>query len=320
MGYSMKGGDDSGSNNSQNSHSYADQLQYQNEAARQFSQSYGQPQSFEQYEQSNFYSNGQGAYGTGSGAYGAGQNPYGGGPQVRANGMPMGGMRNAYSAGVSQTAINQIVANAFLYMFFALLLTAVASLFFYESGALMSMIRSSGTAVIWISFIIEIAIVFGSMAAIKSNNVGLTAGLYILYCIVNAFTLSIIFYAYTAASISTTFFICAFVFGAMAVYGMVTKSDLTSVGKLCMFGLFGIIIASAINIFVGGETLDMIICWVGIVVFLGLTAYDTQKIKKLAASRTDLSPSIISMYGAFELYLDFINLFLKLLRLFGKRN
>ncbi len=327
MGYSMKNdGNDQGN---QNSHNYADQLnqlQYQNEAAHQFSQNYGQPQSFESYEQ-NFYGQGQAPYGAGPSGPNYGYNPDS--QAVRTNAMPFNtgirnGYRNAYDdvpvPAASSDRVNSILANSFLYMFFALLLTAVASMMFYNSGALLDMIRSSGTAVIWIAFIIEIAIVFGSMAAIKANNVGLTAGLYIMYCIVNAFTLSIIFYVYTSSSIYTTFFLCAFVFGIMAVFGMITKSDLTTVGRLCMFGLFGIIIASVVNIFVGGDTMDMFISWIGIVVFLGLTAYDTQKIKKMAAANTNLSPAIISMYGAFELYLDFINLFLKLLRLFGKRN
>ena len=106
----------------------------------------------------------------------------------------------------------------------------------------------------------------------------------------------------------------------MAIVGFTTDRDLTSFGSLLMIGLFGIIIASIVNIFLKSSGLDYLLCILGIAIFLGLTAYDTQKIKKLAMNNPGYSLSVIAMYGALELYLDFINLFLKLLQLLGKKN
>lgn len=145
--------------------------------------------------------------------------------------------------------------------------------------------------------------------------------MFILYSILNGFTLSVIFLVYTSDSIASTFFITAGTFAIMSVYGYFTKSDLTKLGNLLFMGLIGLIISSLFNIFYQNETLYWITTYAGILIFVGLIAYDTQKIKKLniignEGTDEDKKEAII---GALTLYLDFINLFLKLLRLFGKR-
>ena len=145
--------------------------------------------------------------------------------------------------------------------------------------------------------------------------------IFILYSILNGFTLSIVFLVYTAESIASTFFITAGTFAIMSIYGYFTKSDLTKLGNLLLMGLIGLIIASAVNMFYQNETLYWITTYAGILIFIGLIAYDTQKIKNLniignEGTDEDKKEAII---GALTLYLDFINLFLKLLRLLGKR-
>ncbi|RKD85081.1 Bax inhibitor-1/YccA family protein [Mangrovibacterium diazotrophicum] len=145
--------------------------------------------------------------------------------------------------------------------------------------------------------------------------------IFILYSILNGFTLSVIFLVFTPDSIASTFFITAGTFAIMSIYGYFTKSDLTKVGNLLLMGLIGLIIASAVNMFYQNETLYWITTYAGILIFIGLIAYDTQKIKQLniignEGTDEDKKEAII---GALTLYLDFINLFLRLLRVLGKR-
>jgi FtsH-binding integral membrane protein len=144
---------------------------------------------------------------------------------------------------------------------------------------------------------------------------------FIIYSIVSGLTLSVIFLVYTIASIIATFFITAGVFGAMSAYGYFTKRDLTTMGNLLIMALLGLIIASVVNLFYFNSLLDWVITYAGVVIFVGLTAYDTQKIKNgniIGNAGTDEDKKEAIM-GALTLYLDFINLFLKLLRIFGKK-
>lgn len=136
-----------------------------------------------------------------------------------------------------------------------------------------------------------------------------------LYCFMNGLTLSVIFLVYTATSISLTFFITAGMFGIMSIYGFVTKADLSKLGHILLMALFGVIIATLVNLFVGSSTFDFILSIIGVIIFTGLTAYDTQRIKSLALSGN----TNLAILGALNLYLDFINLFLNVLRLFGRR-
>lgn len=163
-----------------------------------------------------------------------------------------------------------------------------------------------------------VAYLVGWIAGMSSRTAGF---IFILYSILNGFTLSVIFLIYTTDSIASTFFITAGTFAIMSIYGYFTKSDLTKWGNLLLMGLVGLIIASLINMFYLNETLYWITTFAGILIFTGLIAYDTQKIKELnvignEGSDEDKKEAII---GALTLYLDFINLFLKLLRILGRR-
>ncbi len=140
---------------------------------------------------------------------------------------------------------------------------------------------------------------------------------FIAYAALNGFTLSVIFFAYQLGSITSTFVACSTMYGAMTLYGFFTKRDLTSLGSLCLMGLFGIIIATLINFFLHSTGLQMIVSYIGIAIFLGLTAYDAQKIKAL--NEAGCNHFGIAVLAALEIYLDFINLYLYVLQLFGKR-
>lgn len=210
----------------------------------------------------------------------------------------------------------EVIAKSFIFMLCALLITAVAALTVnFETAYYMLM--GNG---FWILAVVEIAIVLVSNVAISKNKPILAGVLYVAYSYLNGVTMSVIFMAYTASSVASIFFITAALFGIMAVYGLVTKKDLSSIGNLCFMGLIGIIISGVVNMFILKNAIaDTVICCIGVLIFVGLTAYDTQKIKARVASATDETVLSLALYGGFELYLDFINLFLKLLRLFGKR-
>ena len=145
--------------------------------------------------------------------------------------------------------------------------------------------------------------------------------MFLLYAILNGLTMSVIFMMYTTASIASTFYITAGTFGVMSLYGYYTKNDLTKIGNLAMMGLIGIIIASIVNMFFQNDMMGWIITYLGVAIFVGLTAYDTQKLKEIGANgfRNGESMEKIAIMGALTLYLDFINLFLFLLRIFGDR-
>lgn len=172
----------------------------------------------------------------------------------------------------------------------------------------------------FVLIIAELALVFILSRSIH-KLAPLTATLFfILYSVINGLTLSTIFITYKISSIYLVFFITAGMFFGMTIYGIFTKRDLSSAGRYLMMGLIGIIIASLVNFFLRSQPLDWLISVIGVGIFVGLTAYDTQKILKTAQFSDDSDTyKKIAIIGALELYLDFINLFLKLLRLFGKR-
>ena len=184
-----------------------------------------------------------------------------------------------------------------------------------------------GGSILWspmamlVLILLEFGLVIWISAGINKMSAGLASGLFLLYAAINGVTLAPIFLVYTQGSIATTFFACAGTFLATSIFGYVTRMDLSGLGGLCMMGLFGIIIASLINFFTQSEGLAMIITYVGVFVFIGLTAWDTQKLRQLGGI-TGPDSVTLSKYvilGALTLYLDFINLFLMLLRLFGDR-
>jgi membrane protein len=174
----------------------------------------------------------------------------------------------------------------------------------------------------WGCLLGELGLVYFISSRIMNLSLTTATLLFIAYSILNGVTMSFIFLVYTTSSIANVFFITAGTFGAMSLIGYTTKRDLSKMGQLLMMALVGLIIASFANILMKNDTLSLIISYVGVVVFVGLTAWDTQKIKRMLAQADDISEDAqkIALLGALTLYLDFVNLFLYLLRLLGKRN
>ena len=217
---------------------------------------------------------------------------------------------------IQATFINKVYA----WMCLALTVTGFIAYRTAQSEALLGLVF--GNSIILIGLIIfELGIVFWMSKNIATISSNMAIGLLMLYSALNGLTLSILLLVYTASSIASTFFITAGTFGAMSIYGYFTKKDLTSWGNLLFMALIGLIIASVINIFLVSSTMYWIITYAGVLIFVGLTAYDTQKIKNMsleldAESEEGRKGAIM---GALALYLDFINLFIMLLRIFGDR-
>jgi FtsH-binding integral membrane protein len=217
---------------------------------------------------------------------------------------------------IQATFINKVYA----WMCLALTVTGFIAFRTAQSEALLGLIF--GNSIILIGLIIfELGIVFWMSKNITNISSNMAIGLFMLYSALNGLTLSAILLVYTASSIASTFFITAGTFGAMSIYGYFTKKDLTSWGNLLFMALIGLIVASIVNIFWASSTMYWIITYAGVLIFVGLTAYDTQKIKNMsleldAESEEGRKGAIM---GALALYLDFINLFILLLRIFGDR-
>ena len=173
----------------------------------------------------------------------------------------------------------------------------------------------------WGLVIAELALVFGISAAINRLSLTTATLMFVAYSVINGALLSSIFLIYTASSITSVFFITAATFGAMALIGYTTKTDLTSVGKILFMALIGLVIATIVNMFIGSDGLTMICSYVGVLIFVGLTAYDSQKIKQMLQQAPDAGESSqkLALLGALTLYLDFSNLFIYLLRIFGSK-
>lgn len=213
-------------------------------------------------------------------------------------------------------AQNSLIRQVYAWMGGGLLITALMAMATISSPALFSAII--GNRLVFYALIIgEIGLVIGISRAINKISASVASFLFLLYAALNGVTMSVIFAVYTAESITSTFVITAATFGAMSVFGYVTKRDLSGWGSFLFMGLIGVVIASLVNIFVGSSAVSWIISVIGVIVFTGLTAYDTWKIKAMAATGVEgRKPAIL---GALTLYLDFINLFLMLLRLLGSR-
>ncbi len=210
--------------------------------------------------------------------------------------------------------VSQVMKKVYFKMFLALLVTAFTSLLVASTPSMASIALGNGY---WILAIVEIGLVMWISAGINKMSSTTATLLFYLFSIVNGFTLSVIFYAYAPGAIAKAFFITAGTFGAMSIYGYTTNSDLTKFGTYCMYALFGLIIAMVVNIFAHSSTLDWIISIVGVFLFLGLTAWDTQTTKQMAASAPADMHGKLATISALNLYLDFINLFLFILRIFG---
>lgn len=214
------------------------------------------------------------------------------------------------------------IRQVYMWMALALLTTAAVAFSISVSPSLMEALFRNRSS-FFVLAIAEVLIVAFLSARIHKMSSQVALLVFAVYSILNGVTFSWIFLAYDLGSIASVFITTAGTFGVMCVYGYATKKDLSSIGNLCFMGLIGLIIASIVNIFIVNDTFSMIISVVGVIIFVAITAYDMQKIKKMAislnSSLDEDFTSKVSILGALTLYLDFINLFLYLLRLFGKK-
>ena len=235
--------------------------------------------------------------------------------KVYVNGKPVPMTQEQQQAFSDQTFINDVMIRAFMYMFIAVLLTAV-----YTATSGLYRVVFANPALLILIIVAEFAFVIaGNRQAARNSKIGSAVCLF-GYSIVNGLTLSTIFLAYNLQFITFVFLVTSLMFGITAVIGAVTKKSLASWGSYLLMGLIGLILVMIVNIFVKSSGLDLLLSVVGVLIFVGLTAYDTQKIKVMAAMNTGYEMSVLGLWGALSLYLDFINLFIYLLRIFGNRD
>lgn len=210
------------------------------------------------------------------------------------------------------------LAKVFNWMAIGLGITGAVAFFLAQSGMVRALIASP---IFFILILAELGMVFFLSARIEKLQPGTATGLFVGYSVLNGVTLSTIFLAYTNASIAGTFLVTAGMFAAMAIYGLITKRDLSGMGSFLFMGLIGILLASVVNIFLKSPAVYWAVSAIGVLVFTGLTAYDVQKIKNIGEEgimhQGEAAIQKGAIIGALALYLDFINLFLMLLRFFG---
>ena len=218
------------------------------------------------------------------------------------------------TAAVSLT--NSVMRRVYFKMFLAMIVTAVTSVFVAGNEAILTLIFSSSVAPI-VLLVLQVGVVLILSGRIQKLSTGTASLLFYLYSVLTGVTLSVILLVYTASSIAQTFFITAAVFAAMSIYGYFTSNDLSRFGSIMFMALIGLIVCSLVNMFFKSSTMDWIISFAGVLIFIGLTAWDTQKIKYMTAYADESMVGKIATIGALNLYLDFVNLFLYLLRFFG---
>ncbi len=218
------------------------------------------------------------------------------------------------------TKVNAFIRSTYNWMTLGLVATGLTSYYVSTSETILQMIY--GTPMMPFVLMIALVVLCGFLGArVQKMQASTVTGLYVALTVLYGVCLAPIFLMYTASSIASTFFICAATFGSASVYGMVTKKDLTGMGQFLMMGLMGIFIAMIVNMFIGSSAMQTIISMIAVVIFTGLTAYDTQKLKSMAVSIPDnASGSMVrkgAIMGALSLYLDFMGLFVHLLSLLG---
>ena len=213
-----------------------------------------------------------------------------------------------------------LMRKVYVWMTLALVITGVTAYGVATSPGLMMAIATN-KLLFWGLIIAEFGLVLAISAAINKLSLTTATLLFVLYSVINGATLSFIFAIYTMSSIASVFFITAGTFAVMAFIGYTTKKDLTSMGKILLMALIGIIITTVVNIFLKSTGLEMIVSYLGVLIFVGLTAYDSQKIKQMLLMAPDAGEGAqkLALLGALSLYLDFVNLFIYLLRIFGRR-
>lgn len=226
----------------------------------------------------------------------------------------------------SASSVRTFLANVFSYMTMALVISGVMAWWFGNDMTklqyLINFETGSHTILGWVVMLAPLALVFAMGGLVNKMSGAVMLLVFIAFSAIMGISLSYIFVIYSLSSVANVFFITSAVFGTMAVAGYTTKTDLTKLGSILMIGLIGIVIASLVNMFLQSDTMSYIVSIIGVVVFTGLTAYDVQKLKRIgeqAITGTETAQKMALM-GALSLYLDFINLFLMLLRLFGRRD
>ena len=218
-------------------------------------------------------------------------------------------------------AVSAILKNVYLWMTMALAISGLTAMLVAGNAELVQTIYA-GRGTLLVLFLVQFGLIWLISARIGTMSFITATLLYIVYSVVTGVTLSSIFLLFTTGSIASVFFITAGTFAALSIYGFVTKKDLSTWRSYLIMGLIGLIIASIVNWFLASEMMYWIISYVGVAIFIGLTAYDTQKIKQLAYAchmEDEETRNKVALMGAITLYLDFINLFLYILRIFGKR-
>jgi len=225
---------------------------------------------------------------------------------------------NQYAVGQGEIARRGVMSQVYAWMTAGLLTTGAVALFTSRSDALLSLIF--GTPLYFVLLIAQIAVVWFLSARVGKMSPGAATATFLGYSALNGLTMAAIFLVYTNESVASTFFITGGMFGVMSLIGYVTKRDLSGMGNILFMALIGFVIASIVNLFFQNSALYWILTYAGVALFTGLTIYDTQMIKRMAAGVNNSSDAQrVAIIGALKLYPDFINLFLLLLRIFGNR-
>ena len=218
----------------------------------------------------------------------------------------------------SDSVVATLMRNVYIWMTLALVITGLTAMVTAKSEALMTFIFTNNWAVIAL-MILQLGLVFFFSARLNRMSFSTATAVFILYSAITGLTFSSIFVVFSMSSIATTFFITAGMFAAMALVGSFTKKDLSGMGKFALMALIGLIIAGIVNMFLRNAMMDFIVSGIGVLVFAGLTAYDSQKIRQMLQMQSEINESTqkLALLGSLSLYLDFINIFLYLLRFFG---
>lgn len=225
--------------------------------------------------------------------------------------------RTSYASSASTT--QALFSRIYAWMTAGLLVTAAVAFASYTTGALLTLMSYGRFALIGV-IIVELGVVWYLSSRINSLSVSAAAGLFLAYAALNGLTISVVLFAFTLGSTASVFLITALMFAGTSVYGFTTGRDMSSWGSILFMGLFGLIIASVVNLFLRSEMLGWIVSFVGVLLFTALTAYDTQKLKALSETvEGEVETGRLAILGALTLYLDFINLFLFLVRILGRR-
>ncbi len=215
----------------------------------------------------------------------------------------------------NDAVFSNFIQRVYQWMAMGLALTGLAAFMAVGSLSLMRFLVHGG---MWLFFIAEFILVIWLSSSIQKISAQAATLGFLAYAVLNGITMSGLFLVYTSASIASTFFITAMTFAGVSMYGWVTKQDLTSIGSFCAMALWGVLIASIVNLFFHAPAFYWILSYAGVAVFIGLTAYDTQKLKAIHQNMPNASEQL-AIFGALMLYLDFINMFIFLLRIFGRR-